>query len=339
MKRLTSVAASRMMGTMSPKARYQKGEAGSDLILVAALVIGLGIAWMLSGGPQKSTLGDAPPFGIQRITSGESFPGISTFFIPITGGSGYSTSGDGTAEFEQLQKEIGQTRNLGEVSPYWGEVRIVRDTSGPRESSNREYVELETAYNATSPITITGWRLQSMLSHTTATIGVASKIATSGNGNVEGPVIALPEDRLIVLSGHSPIGASFQLNMCSGYLEQFQDFSPSISRRCPLPEEELELVDSDTLRFGSACLNYIESLPGCEMPLEALPEGFPSACVLFITEKINYNSCIKNHHTDPEFLLHEWRVFLKSDGELWNNDREIIRLLDENGKTVDVFSY
>lgn len=177
-----------------------------------------------------------------------------------------------------------------------------------------------------------------MITNESVTIGEATKVSTSGNVNIEQPVVVSARDKVYLLTGHSPIGNSFQINKCSGYFEQFQDFTPSISTQCPTPEDEFTYAESDPIHFGDACLTYIEDLPSCYMPLEALPIGFPNSCVIFITEEINYSSCIKNHRNDSDFFEPEWRVYLKQDREIWNK-RDIIRLLDNNGKTVDVFSY
>ena len=199
-------------------------------------------------------------------------------------------------------------------------------------------VTLDVSSKLSEPLTVTDWKLQSMISNKTILIPKATKVSTSGNVNVEQLIVVSPRDKIYLLTGHSPTGASFQINKCSGYFEQFQDFTPSIPRQCPSPKGEFKFAESDPFRFGDACLTYIENLDKCRMPLDALPLGFPDSCVIFITEKINYSSCIENHRDDKDFFKPQWRVYLKRDQEIWNT-RDIIRLLDDNGKTVDVFSY
>lgn len=324
------------------KRMHTKGEATHDLMLVIALVLGLGIAWVATGGPGRSELTDESPLGIQRFTSRDVIPGFQSFFIPITrdltlpGGVPESAR----SEFERIQAEMGSTQNIGDVSPYFGHVTIVQTTSGVRETSpDREYVVLEVSQTAPAPVALTGWKLQSMVSNQTVEIGKATRVSTSGNVNVEEEIVASSRDRLYILTGHSPIGTSFQLNICSGYFEQFQNFTPQIPERCPLPKEELTFAGSDAIRFGSECLEYIERLPQCDMPLAALPLGFSDSCAAFITEKINYTSCVKNHRAESGFRLPEWRVYLRHNEELWQKSHETIRLLDASGKTVDVYSY
>lgn len=315
-----------------------RGEAGGELILVASIVIILGILWVLSGGPGRSTQDEQSD--IVTFSSKDSIiSGINSFFIPITRDTPTSDTNETNQEYDSIAQEFGRVRDFGETSPYWGLVTIKKSSSGPRQTTAKtEYLTLDISYKLSEPLTITGWKLQSMISNETVSIPEATKVSTSGNVNIEQPIVVSARDELYLLTGYSPIGNSFQINKCSGYFEQFQDFTPSIQKQCPLPEDEFVFAESDPLRFGDACLTYIENLDQCHTPLEALPLGFSDSCAIFITEEINYSSCIQNHRNDDDFFEPEWRVYLKHDQEVWNN-RDIIRLLDNNGKTVDVFSY
>ncbi|MEX0652202.1 MAG: hypothetical protein WD509_01125 [Candidatus Paceibacterota bacterium] len=308
------------------------GEAGGDFMLVASLVIILGIFWVFSGGADKASTSTVNFNAKESI-----FSGVSNFFPPVSQGDSSTSKAD--AEYARIVEEFGRTRDFGETSPYWGQVRIQKTSNGPRETSPlTEYVELSTAYSLTAPVSLTGWKLQSMISNEVVSIPKATKISTSGTVNIEQPLMAGHREKIYLLTGHSPTGVSFQINKCSGYFEQFQDFTPSIQKQCPLPEDEFRFSESDPLRFGDACLSYIEDLDRCSMPLEALPLGFSDSCAVFITEEIHYSSCVENHRNDSDFFSPEWRVYLKHDREIWGS-RDIIRLLDADGKTVDVFNY
>lgn len=317
------------------KLQNTKGSATEDLVLVVSIVLILGVLWFLSGGPDRLESGE----NSSDFSTGNSiFSRFDNFFTPITRDSADAES-EVDQEYNQVIEEYGRVRDLGETSPYRGLVTIRKSSNGPKKTSPQdEYIILNVSSRLNEPLTITGWKLQSMVSNEIVTIPKATKISTSGNVNIEQPIVVSSQDKIYLLTGYSPTGNSFQINKCSGYFEQFQDFTPSISKRCPLPENELVFVESDPLRFGDACLTYIENLSRCYMPLEALPLGFPDSCVRFITEKINYSSCVKNHRNDEDFFKPEWRVYLKHDQEIWKA-RDIIRLLDENGKTVDAFNY
>ena len=90
--------------------------------------------------------------------------------------------------------------------------------------------------------------------------------------------------------------------------------------------------------FDDDCWNYIERLPRCEIPLN-LPLDMQSECRTYLTSKVNYNACLDAHKNDGDFYKQEWRVFLGREQELWKNKREIIELLDSEGKLVDVYTY
>ncbi|MCW9054914.1 MAG: hypothetical protein OQJ98_02985 [Candidatus Pacebacteria bacterium] len=309
------------------------GNATGDLILVVSVVLILGVIWLLSGGPTRTT--DEELVKFERASEeGVLSPNFTGFFLPIQ-----REESENYKKYRDLEEELGRTRDYGETSPHWGLVTIEHSTGGMKNTSpEEEYLVLNTSYKLGDPISITGWELQSMTTNKAAVIGQATQVSTSGNINIESSVVISAHDRLYITTGQPPTGYSFRVNKCSGYFEQFQDFTPTLSKQCPYAKDELMFADDDPYLFGSECLNYIERLPRCIMPLEALPIGFPNSCALFITEKINYNTCVKNHRDDADFLEDEWRIFLKQSDELWE-DRDIIRLLDENGKVVDVFSY
>lgn len=308
------------------------GAAMKDLFFVIGVVIVLGIIWVITGGPSRST--ESNFFRFQQPTNeGVTSSRFTNFFVPIQGGDRTSTN------YTQTQQDLGRVRDYGETSPYSGLVTIEKTSnSAVSTDPQHEYVVLDVSSNLTRPLSITNWRLQSMISQKTATIGKATRVSTSGNVNIEDSISVSPQDRVYVVTGDSPTGYSFQVNKCSGYFEQFQDFTPELTKQCPSAQDELTFAQDDPYLFGKTCLDYINGIPRCTMPTEALPIGTPNSCALFITEKINYNMCVKNHRDDTDFSKPEWRVYLKQGSELWS-DRDIIRLLDENGKTVDVFSY
>jgi len=195
----------------------------------------LGVLWVLSGGPERSDSGS----GFGKLSTGEGIVmGLDNFFIPITRDSQRSVS-DVDKEYDRIIEAFGRTRDFGETSPYWGLITIKKSSSGPKQTSTQnEYITLEASYKLTEPLTITDWKLQSMITNETVTVPEATKVSTSGNVNIEQPIVVSPRDVLYLITGHSPIGTSFQINKCSGYFEQFQNFTPAISRVCPTPEDE-----------------------------------------------------------------------------------------------------
>ncbi|PIT90839.1 hypothetical protein COU17_03540 [Candidatus Kaiserbacteria bacterium CG10_big_fil_rev_8_21_14_0_10_49_17] len=313
----------------------ERGAAMADLLLLAGIIIVLGIAWVQTGGPGK----EASSF----FSAGAPIAGTLS---PLE----WST-GDGTEPQEKGQTVDEETVSLleqkrieaqseGVASPYKGIVEITPSTAGPRNTNpQEEYLTLHVRSSATNAIDLTGWTLESMLSGKKVKIPKASTVSTSGTVNVEGPLVAKPDEEIILTTGRSPVGHSFKVNKCTGYFEQFQDFTPRLDEVCPSPENELIFADNPYQQFGNECLDYIEDMPACRMQVNAVPPQFPGICQYFIVEEINYTRCIYRHRSDADFFSLEWRVYLAHDKELWRSKREIIRLLDNNGRVVDVFSY
>jgi hypothetical protein len=112
-------------------------------------------------------------------------------------------------------------------------------------------------------------------------------------------IYLVPGGRALISSGTSPIGASFQVNMCSGYLNEVGTFTPVLRNECP--------------------------------------DG--SDCHANAAKNHTYNACVDAHQNDPGFYSHEWRIFLGKKTELWRNSREVIELVDQEGDIVDAITY
>ena len=50
---------------------------------------------------------------------------------------------------------------------------------------------------------------------------------------------------------------------------------------------------------------------------------------------MNYNTCLDLHKDDADFFSDEWRLYLGKSHDLWADEGELIKLIDENGKTLD----
>ncbi len=157
-------------------------------------------------------------------------------------------------------------------------------------------------------------------------------------GNVYEPtdVFLPPSGRALISSGKSPIGASFRVNMCTGYLGQFQTFTPDLRHDCPEPLKELE-------NYGpyeeSSCRTFVSAIPRCQTYNSSLPNNISLSCKNFVNTRLNYNGCVARHKDEPNFYTNEWRLFLESSVELWKGKQEIIRLLDNKDLTIDALTY
>ncbi len=281
----------------------------------------LWIGWFLVGGPERGKTGLpflSPP---APLGTGEIY-GPSTFIPGMS-----QTSGEGPAT-EEDKKTISIFE--GSFSMQSGNARAT--------NPNEEYIVITASYSNTQPVSITGWKLKSATSEAEVTIGKGVYLPSYGAINKEESVFLNPGDRAVISTGRAPNGISFRLNSCTGYFEQFQDFTPSLPRDCPYLGDET-LPVSGPERLDETCVDYIKSIATCTAHVAAIPVGLNPECNDYINKNIHYNGCVSLHKNDANFYKSEWRLFLNRDAELWKQSRETIKLLDAQGKVIDSVSY
>jgi hypothetical protein len=185
-------------------------------------------------------------------------------------------------------------------------------------------------------VLITGLRLQSSVSGRGADIPKGVPLVFQNQLNKEEPVYLSPGDSAYIITGRSPLGISFKLNKCTGFLNQYQAFSPSLPARCPQPDEA-DLPSNGTI-YNDACRNYINALPSCRVILNP-PNSLSPECVRYVTNEISYTKCVDKQKNDSDFYDPSWRIYLNRDETLWKTSRELIHLVDENGKVIDAVTY
>lgn len=206
---------------------------------------------------------------------------------------------------------------------------------------NQEYILIRTNSLATTSVPITGWKLKSLASGVSVTIPQASYLYFTGSVNSEQDIYLGTNETVYLLTGNSPNGASFKVNKCSGYLNQFQNFNPYLGGACPAPRNE-DLSSIPRTVNNDACFNYIDSMSSCRIQNDPLPPGYAkwsTECLDFIYKKVSYPSCIDTHKGDKDFYQPEWRVYLKRSEKLWKDTREDVVLYDQYGKIVAEFKY
>lgn len=322
--------------------------------LIAFTLAALVVVWILSGGPRK-VIEDTEAF-VDRSTPKE---GEMLFRLPwqpvelfptldITDALNFTedTSVQAPpmsleeleAEYDRLSAEVQTTKTFGNPSPFIGKVTILEDASGVRENSAKEEsLQIMANYTNSETIDVSGWMLESALSGVRVMIPPSASPFIANSANVLGPTGLAPGGLAIVSSAPSPVGVSFRENMCTGYLAQFQSFSPPLADECPSPSRVLPLTDTNLAQYGEACFDAIANLPLCRFPQNL--SGVSAACQSYLTQNLSYNGCVSANSFHTGFHTNVWRVYLGAGGELWRNSHDAIRLLDGQGRTVSVFVY
>lgn len=222
------------------------------------------------------------------------------------------------------------------MSKYSNHVSISYVSNG--STPNTEYVQIRTTGNASTTIPITGWTLISTSTGRSVKIPKAIYLYFADSQNYEQNIVLGANETVYLITGYSPNGASFKVNKCSGYLQQFQTFKPALPYSCPAARNE-NLSSIPKTVNNDACFDYIDGMPPCRIQTEELPANWSYECTNFIYNKVNYPSCINVHKADKDFYKSEWRVYLQRSEKLWKDYRETVVLYDNDGKIVSKYEY
>lgn len=241
--------------------------------------------------------------------------------------------------YESPSSNETDVKNFGTSSSMRGTVRF-SNTFGARENEPRaEFLQIAANSQNTSPVSITGWSLQSAVTGVRIPIPGGASVFKMGYINDYGTIRLEPGMSAVITTALSPVGTSFRENICSGYLGQLQYYSPPISASCPSGSSVLPFTSENLRAYGEKCFDFIEYVPACSTPLDSIPNDISPNCRAFAINNLSYNGCVQTNRWRTDFLGDSWRVFLGSQAELWGNSHDIIRLLDAEGRTVDVASY
>ncbi len=299
------------------------------------------LIWIATGGPlhpiaftgpslvQPAELGGGTYLQLPRAPFK-----IGSSNVSLQGSSSNNSGGSGTL----IPSLVGGTV-FGAPSPYRDIVRMSHYVSSAGSSDpGNEYIEISIAQNAGVPVDLSGWVLSSDATGNTARIPKGTEIPLSGVVNATEDIVLAPGTRAVLISGQSPIGASFRENKCIGYFSTFQKFSPSLPQNCPVPSDELLSFYGPAYIRDSSCIDEMNKISRCQVMLSPRG-GLSNACQNFMVKYLNYNGCVDAHRNDTDFIGNTWRIYLGRTNSMWRTRNEIVKLLDINGKTVDAFSY
>ena len=237
---------------------------------------------------------------------------------------------------EELKKQVQAEEDKKNDSIYKGMINL----SYPSRSTDpsQEYIAMNVSGTQKTPINITGWTIHSTNTGSTVTIPQGTYLYFQKTKNSEEDIYVVPGDTIYLITGTSPLGVSFKNDKCSGYLSQFQTFTPYLYTSCPTPQNE-NLSSIQKIAVNDACFDYLQAYPSCHIETGNLPNNFSYECRHFIENTLNYPSCINLHKGDKDFYGHEWRIYLKRNTPIWKNTRENIVLYDKVGKVVSTLTY
>ncbi|MDP2655844.1 MAG: hypothetical protein Q8P17_05025 [bacterium] len=297
------------------------------------------LIWIATGGPLHPIAFTGPSLAEPQELGGGTylqFPrapfGVNGTNISLPG----SSNGGGNVQTTSSYSSGGGS--FSPPSAYSNIVSMGHYVSNASSSDPKsEYVEISVAQNASQSVKITGWTLESGATYKAELIPKGTRVPSSGVVNAVEDIILEPGERALIISGESPVGASFRENKCIGYLSAFQKFSPSLPQNCPPASDELSSSYKPYIHDPS-CIDYVDTLSRCQVPLTQTSR-LTDSCQSFLETHLNYNGCINNHRNDSNFDGTTWRIYLGRTRPLWRARHEIVKLLDDRGKTVDMFTY
>jgi hypothetical protein len=305
------------------------------------------LIWIATGGPMHPIAFTGPTLAQPQELGGGTYLSLprapfsiggSNVSLPGSSDGGGSVSGSSGSSAKSVPTFTGGSV-FGTPSPYRGLVALNRSISGAGSSDPRnESLEISVYQSTSVPVDLSEWTLVSDASGSVAAIPKGTEVPTSGIVNAAQDIVLTPGTRAIVISGRSPIGASFRENKCIGYFSTFQSFTPSLPQNCPTPNDELASFYGPNYIRDAACIDFVNKLSRCQVALTP-PPSVSGACQNFIVKYLNYNGCVDAHRNDADFLGNTWRIYLGRSSSMWRTTHELVKLLDINGKTVDAFSY
>jgi hypothetical protein len=198
------------------------------------------------------------------------------------------------------------------------------------KDTGRRLIEIQATPDSQKPLNITGWYIKGIMDRDARVIGQGAQLFYQGQVNQEKDIILYPGEKAYIIAGESPVGASFKLNKCSGYLQQFQIFEPSLPVGCPHPGLDRTIAVTDQF-----CSQFMRSILRCNAFVGEFPSNITRACKNLIDDNLTHNSCVNNHLQDKDFYKGEWRVYLGGKDFFGSKNGDVLTIYDKEGKKID----
>jgi hypothetical protein len=342
-----------------------------ELIVIVLLFFGVGFLWLATGGIQQveKSIKDPTKTVTATTTSNGSF---WDFFKPVNfnfdsnnsntnDNSGYgiddwykdanTTTQNETkpatpaqdVTYNSYQKDLiyyGSQNPVGPILDTPDKINIDGVYPGYNSSTEEvnEYLIISASTENKKKFLISGLTLKSRMTGLQAQIGEGATVYYSNTINAKNPIFLAPGESAYIITGRSPLGYSFKVNKCMGYLAQYQNFYPNIEIRCPLLSDYPYPEKPNA--FSDQCLDFLDGFGSCRtVSNEDFPEDLPQNCKNFAIERANYTRCLTDFGNEKDFLSNDWRIYLGRSENLWKDRREIIDVVDSKGNIIQTYTY
>lgn len=217
---------------------------------------------------------------------------------------------------------------VSQLSPYYDKIFI---DSVSRDYSKKTINQITIRANSIKEkIDITGWYIKGNKS-VFVYIPQAIKNFDLRSAWFESDIILESNNYVYIYNSQSPIGRNFRLNKCTGYLNNYYKFIPSLSNNCP------RIDRGAIISFSGKCQNILTSIGTCKeisnKDWNSLIGDEEANCRAYVDD-FNYGGCYSAHYSDSDFLSNEWRVWLNTNIS-FDIDHDRLLLFDKNGLLVD----
>lgn len=301
--------------------------AAQDLLIFIGIFILMFIVWVSTGGPARyisqagpyldapAPIGTGQPYGTSTVPTGFVGLGGANFTLPDY---------DPNSGVKESSVNIPRAE-FSESSPLVPHSTFPGSTLQASRTPDTEFVTIRIPTGMTLS-SADGLAFEDDLGNRKALPLQGSTLVSQGTLPPLENMTFTASDTLIITSGRSPLGTSFRVNKCSGYLGQFQNFVPPLTLSCPLPKTEISAACAPQANTLTACRSLVDAAP-------LLKSGATPACVNEVQTKLTYGGCVALHKNDPEFATHEWRIFLGSNALLWNKSSSL-SLINRSGQKL-----
>lgn len=282
------------------------------LIEFFGLIMFLWLIWFYGGGPARIDRADKP------------------FLKPPSPLNTDEVFGDLPAVPSLPDISVDKRLRIGESKDY-SDARLSFSGNG----SGGEYLEVYVLPTSKNAINLTGWMIKGVIDAEARTVGNGVYSFSQGKVNKEENIWIYPGEKAFIIPGESPVGVSFKLNKCIGYLEQFQVFIPHLPQSCP----QFGIDGQIPLGTDTECGLFIRSIPRCNAYIKSFPSSVLQTCSQLITKRLNYNSCVSEHVRDADFRKGEWRVYLGGSDTFGSKNGDLINIFDADNRQIDSIFY